>query len=320
VWFTSEKKVEIRREQVLPRKDEILIKSSLCGISHGTELLFFNNEIPEKLELDVSLPSLHGTFHYPVKYGYINVGRTDSGEKFFAFYPHQDVFSIRREACVPLPEELSFEDAVFFAHMETALSIVQDASPTPGDSIALFGQGAVGLLTAEILSRMLLSKLISVEPIPKRRELSEHIGCTVLDSGDKKLIGMIHDLTEGRGVDCAINVSGSSKALQDAMNASCFSGKIIEASWYGSRMTTLNLGDAFHRKRLHVKGSQVSRVDPSLSSRWSKMRRTSFVVTLLQEIRPSKYISHKFRFEEAQDAFELLNAHPEEVVEAVLVP
>ena len=44
------------------------------------------------------------------------------------------------------------------------------------------------------------------------------------------------------------------------------------------------------------------------------------MVTLLQEIHPSKYISHKFRLEEAQDAFELLNAHPEEVVEAVLVP
>jgi len=320
VWFVSEKRVEIREEEVQPRKDEILVRSALCGISHGTELLFFNNEIPDNLALDVSLTALQGTFHYPVKYGYINVGTTESGEKLFAFYPHQDVFAVSRDACVPLPEELSFEDAVFFAHMETALGIAQDASPSPGDCVAVFGQGAVGLLTAEILSRMLLAELISVEPIPKRRELSSAIGCTVLDSGDKNLIQRIRELTEGRGVDCAINVSGSSRALQDAMNAACFSGKIIEASWYGARVSALNLGDAFHRKRLHVQGSQISRIDPSLAGRWTKKRRASLAVALLRAIHPSKYITHRFRLEEAQSAFDLLNAHPEEVIEAVLVP
>lgn len=320
MWFVSEKRVEIREEQVQPRKDEILVRSALCGISHGTELLFFNNEIPENLALDVSLPSLQGHFHYPVKYGYINVGRAESGEKFFVFYPHQDVFAVSRDVCVPLPEELSFEDAGFFAHMETALGIVQDASPSPGDCVAVFGQGAVGLLTAELLSRMLLAELISVEPIPKRRELSSQIGCTVLDSGDQHLVQRIRELTEGRGVDCAINISGSSRALQNAMNAACFSGKIVEASWYGSRVAALDLGDAFHRKRLHVQGSQVSRIDPCLAGRWTKKRRTSLAVALLQEIHPSKYITHRFRLEEAQRAFELLNEHPEEVIEAVLVP
>jgi threonine dehydrogenase-like Zn-dependent dehydrogenase len=320
VWFVSEKRVEVREEKVRLRKNEILVRSALCGISHGTELLFFNNEIPDNLALDVSLPALQGRFHYPVKYGYINVGRAESGQKLFAFYPHQDVFALPRDAYVPFAEELSFEDAVFFAHMETALGIVQDASPSAGDCVAVFGQGAVGLLTAEILSRMLLSELISVEPIPKRRELSGAIGCTVLDSEDKNLTQKIHGLTEGRGVDCAINVSGSSTALQEAINAACFSGKIIEASWYGSRVSALNLGDAFHRKRLLIQGSQVSRIDPSLGGRWTKKRRASLVVELLHKILPSKYITHRFRLEEAQSAFELLNAHPEEVIEAVFVP
>ncbi len=51
----------------------IFLRSELIGISSGTEML-----------------------SYPIKYGYMNVGKTETGERRFAFYPHQEYAGIPR--------------------------------------------------------------------------------------------------------------------------------------------------------------------------------------------------------------------------------
>jgi threonine dehydrogenase-like Zn-dependent dehydrogenase len=95
---------------------------------------------------------------------------------------------------------------------------------------------------------------------------------------------------------------------------------VVEASWYGSRQVTLDLGRAFHRKRIKLRSSQVSRIDPALTGRWDKGRRLEQVLELLQAIRPSRYISHRFALDRAHEAYELLENHPERSIQIVLEP
>ena len=105
-----------------------------------------------------------------------------------------------------------------------------------------------------------------------------------------------------------------------AIDNLAFEGTVVEASWYGSRQVALDLGRAFHRKRLKVRSSQVSRIDPGLSGRWDKRRRLNGVLDLLCSIRPSRYISHRFPLGRAAQAYELLENHPEESIQIVLEP
>jgi threonine dehydrogenase-like Zn-dependent dehydrogenase len=153
-----------------------------------------------------------------------------------------------------------------------------------------------------------------------RRRQAEALGCRALASQEPRLRERIAELTGGRGPDAAINCSGSEAGLQLGLDTLCFEGTLVEASWYGARRVSLELGAAFHRRRLRLVSSQVSSVAAALGPRWDKRRRLELALALLAELDPSGWITHRFPLERAQEAFQLLDRHPEEVLQVVLEP
>jgi threonine dehydrogenase-like Zn-dependent dehydrogenase len=119
-------------------------------------------------------------------------------------------------------------------------------------------------------------------------------------------------------VDVAVEASGSPAALQACIDAVAFAGTVVVASWYGTREATVALGGAFHRRRVRVVSSQVSTLDPSLTPRWDRRRRTALVSELLHELPLSELITHRFGFADAASAYELLERAPGECLQVVL--
>jgi len=320
VYFTAPRRIEVREETLHPKSGHVLVRSEVIGISHGTEMLFFRNEVAAGMEADSTLDALAGSSRYPVKYGYTNAGFDESGGKVFAFYPHQDLFYAACNDLIALPADMELEDAVFLANMETAATIVQDAAPVLGETVLVAGQGVVGLLVAELMRLSHYGTVITVDRFDTRRRAAFELGCAVISPEDPDAGRRIEELTHGRGVDVAVNVSGSAQALQLALDSLAFGGTVVEASWYGTKETSLRLGRSFHRKRLKIRSSQVSTVEPALSGRWGKPRIRELAVRLLEIVRPSKYITHRFPLDDAQAAFRLLDEHPEETIQVVLLP
>ncbi|HUX12649.1 MAG TPA: zinc-binding alcohol dehydrogenase [Spirochaetia bacterium] len=320
LFFTSRRQVEIRREVVNPGRDEIVMYSDLIGISHGTELLLFRGEMPVDLPADELFSVMDGSLAYPVKYGYMNVATAASGKRYFVFYPHQDLFACKIENAVPLPDSISTDDALFLASMETALGVMQDARPVAGDSVLLVGLGVVGILIAELLHRCGVSPIIAVDPIGRRREVATAIGCETVDPGREGVCDRIREMTGGHGPDIAIDTSASADGLQLAIDVANFAGLILEASWFGTNAVLLNLGAGFHRKRLTIRSSQVSRIGPELEPRWTKNRRLARALEYVAEVRPSRLISHRFALSDAALAYALIADHPEDVLQVVLDP
>ncbi|GAB4222175.1 MAG: zinc-binding alcohol dehydrogenase [Spirochaetales bacterium] len=322
VYFVAPGRVEVREEVIEneSRNGKVLFHSSLIGISHGTEMLLFNGDLPQDTVADETIEALSGSLSYPIKYGYVNAGRTENGMKAFAFYPHQDLFYISQSDLVEIPEALSFEDAIFLANMETALGITHDAGLRFGEDVLVIGQGIVGLLTASILVRSGAGKVITVEKLEPRVELSRQEGFIALNPQQVDVREAVHELTGGRGVDAAIHTTSSSAGLQLAIDCTAFEGTVIEASWYGGKTTEVRLGEAFHRKRLTIRSSQVSTIHPALSRRWNKKRRFDRVIELLEAVKPSRFITHRFPLHDAQRAFERIRDNPGETVQVVLEP
>lgn len=319
LWFVGPGRVQVREEEVHRQPDKSLISSTIMGISHGTEMLLYRGQIPPGMTADLTIEALSNTTGYPLKYGYINVGVRDDGRRVFAFFPHQDLFSLPPGQLVELPDSLEDRDAVFLAHMETAVSILHDASPLIGETALVLGQGTIGLLVSELLVRS-GARVIGVELSEIRREASERIGCTCLSPLDDRVVERVLELTEGRGADLAVNVTGSDRALQVGIDSLGMEARLVEASWYGKREARLSLGRSFHRRRLKLISSQVSTLAASLSARWDKARRLGLVIELLHLVRPSRYISRSFSLEEASTAFELIDRNPEKVIQVVLTP
>jgi threonine dehydrogenase-like Zn-dependent dehydrogenase len=322
LFFEEPGRVEVRVVDLPDRIQEgfIHVESRLIGISHGTEMLIYRGEMADAASADPVLRSLDCPMSYPLRYGYVNVGITPAGRRVFAFFPHQDRFDVADEDVVALPDDLPWEDAVFLASMETAVNACQDANPVPGETVLVAGQGVIGLLVCEVLRRSHHGPVITLDRHPMRRNLSERLGCISMDPADPQTPARIQAAAGDRGVDVAVDVSGSQGGLQMALDSLVFGGTLVAASCFGSRRINLDLGEHFHRSRLRLKSSQVSTVSPELTPRWTKARRMRLALEMIRLTRPHRYITHRFPLERAQEAYELIDRNPGESVQVVLEP
>jgi len=324
--LTAPRTAEFRPERVPPPEPgEVRVRTIVSAISHGTEILVYRGEVPADLPLD--LPTLAGDYAFPIKYGYASVGRVldagverlSPGDLIFVHHPHQEAFVVPADLPVRLPEGIDPVTGLFFANLETALNVVHDTPLRLGETALVFGQGVVGLLVTQLLKLAGAGKVLAVEPLKKRRELALEVGADGTFEPDDDLRGRILAATAGRGADVAVEASSSGAALQAALDAVATEGTVVVASWYGTRPVTLSLGGHFHRGRVRLRSSQVGRIDPELGSRWDPARRTETVLGLLPRLRLRQLVSHRIPFEDAREAYRLVDESPDEAVQVLLI-
>lgn len=298
LWFEHPGKCSLRQEAIEPRDSHIVVRSLYSGISRGTESLVFNGKVPPSEYERMRAPYQQGEFTFPVKYGYSVVGQVEQGpselqgKTVFALHPHQDVFTLAPDDAHVLPEGIPAGRAVLAANMETALNIVWDAEASPGDRIAVFGAGVVGLLTAYLASRIVGTEAVICDVNPARSEPAAHLGLEFLSPD--KLHGEF---------DCLINASASEAALRQALQLGGMESRIVEASWYGDRQVEIPLGGAFHAKRFSIIGSQVGSLPPHKRARWTYKRRLAKALDLLRDDRLDCLITGETPFENLKDHY-----------------
>lgn len=326
LWFTAPRSADLRPETVPPPgPNEVRVRSSVSAISHGTEMLAYRGEVARDLPLD--LPTFSGSFAFPLKYGYAAVGEIldagdgiahlSPGDPVFVHHPHQDVFVVPGNMPVRLPEGIEPEHGVFAANLETAVNIVHDTPLLLGETALVFGQGVVGLLVTQLL-KLSGARVLAVEPVRRRRELSRELGADDVFEPGEDLADHVREKSGERGADVAIEVSGVGEALQAAIDSVAVEGTVVVASWYGTKPVGLALGENFHRGRVRLRSSQVGRLSPESSARWDHNRRMETVMSLLPKLELEKLISHRMPFGKAPEAYRLLDEKPTETVQVIL--
>lgn len=335
VYHTAPCQVETRRFDLPSVKDDqVLIKTRYSAVSPGTESMIYRGQVSRSHEQDLTIQSLGGDFSYPFPYGYALVGSVIEagaavpskwqGQEVFAFHPHQDYALVSVSDCLLIPDGISPLGALFLANMESALNFVMDAHPNIGETAMVFGQGIVGLLTTSVLKELPLNQLITADPLSERRRRSIDCGATrSIDPNDpavwKELKKNLfeHGSPQAAGLDIAFELSGTTNALNQAIGLTGFAGKILIGSWYGVDTEPLDLGGDFHRRRIQLISSQVSTLNPVLSGRWNKARRIALAWEWIKKIKPESFITHRFAIEQCQEAFELINARSDNVMQVI---
>jgi 2-desacetyl-2-hydroxyethyl bacteriochlorophyllide A dehydrogenase len=328
VWFNAPRQVEVRAADLAPPgPGEVQVHARASAISQGTEMLVYRGEVPAGLPLD--LPTLEGSFSFPIKYGYALVGEIVAvgpevrertpGQHVFVLHPHQSRFVVAADLTTSLPDGLLPELGVFTANLETALNILHDTPLLFGETALVFGLGTVGLLVTQLLQRAGAGYVLGIDPLPLRREIARAAGINHTCAPDADLPRRVHELTAGRGADIAIEASGNGAALQAAIDVVAVEGTVVVASWYGIKPLELMLGGNFHRGRVRLRSSQVGRLNPEAAPRWDYARRTRTVATLLSELSLAPLITHRFPLAAAPAAYRLVDERPGEVGQALLV-
>jgi 2-desacetyl-2-hydroxyethyl bacteriochlorophyllide A dehydrogenase len=323
-------RVGVCREEIpLPGPGEVTVQCSLSAISAGTELLFYRGQVPSDMPLDTALPSLSGPARYPLRYGYAAAGKVIglgpdvpgevAGRRVFCFHPHASHINLSPSAAIPIPDDVDDRDALFLANMETAVTLMLDGRPVVGESVVVFGQGVVGLLATALLALHPLKSLVTVDPIPRRRDASLSTGAQAAfdPRQTEALASRLASDSGDSSADLVFELSGEPSGLAAAIDACGFGGRIVIGSWYGTKPAALDLGGRFHRSRIRLISSQVSTLPAEAAARWDETRRIATAWDMIRRVRPSRFITHEIPMERAAEAYDLLDRRPEDTLQAV---
>lgn len=312
-----------------PGSDEVAVRTHLSAVSAGSELLFYRGRMPRDMPMDAGLSSLSGQADYPLRYGYAAVGQVTAigpdvpdrylGRRVFCFHPHASHFSIPSREALFIPEGIDDRDALFFANMETAVTLMLDGRPMIGETVAVLGQGVVGLLSVALLARHPLAGLLAVDPLPQRRKASLAMGAqAVFDLSEMEILkSHLASSTREAMSDLVFELSSDPSALNAAVDLIGFGGRIVIGSWYGASSTVVHLGGRFHRSRIRMIASQVSTLPTDLTARWDRKRRGETAWEMIRAVRPSRLITHEMPVEQAAEAYAILDRRPADALQIV---
>lgn len=280
---------------------EVRVRTLHSGVSRGTETLVFRGEVPASETQRMRAPFQDGEFSFPLKYGYVNVGRVEEGPPdlvgrlVFCLYPHQTVFQVPATAVLPLPPDVPPARAVLAANLETAINALWDAPPRMGERITVVGGGTLGLLVAWLAAQVPGCSVQVIDTQASRAPIAELLGasfCLPEDAKDEAAL--------------VIHTSGSAAGLATALGLAAFEGTVLELSWYGSREVSVPLGEAFHSRRLALKSSQVGSVATAMRERWSHRQRLELALKMLTDSRLDALITHSAPFDELPQVLQQL--------------
>ncbi|KPI11595.1 FAD dependent oxidoreductase [Actinobacteria bacterium OK074] len=296
-WIGAPGEGEIR-EAILPRPGEgdVVVRALYSGVSRGTETLVFRGGVPESQHAAMRAPFQEGEFPAPVKYGYLSVGVVEHGpghllgRTVFCLYPHQTRYVVPAAAVTVVPDTVPAARAVLAGTVETAVNALWDATPLLGDRIAVVGGGMVGCSVAALLARFPGVRVQLVDADSARAETARALG-----------VDFAAPEAALDGCDLVVHASASEAGMRRSLELLAPEGTLVELSWYGDRVVSLPLGEAFHARRLTVRSSQVGTVSPRARSGRSYADRLALALDLLADPALDALVTAEHTFEDLPD-------------------
>src|ERR1017187_19375 len=151
-----------------------------------------------------------------------------------------------------IPKSISLELATLVEPLAVALHSMQFAAIQPGETVAVFGAGPIGLLTVACLKVAGAGRIWTVDPVAHRRDLARHMGAhATLDPSQNDDARQILADTANRGVDCAIDCAAKEDTINAAIRASRNGGRVVLTGIHSGVMVPFEVSP-MRRKELAI--------------------------------------------------------------------
>lgn len=326
----------IETEEIpLLKNNEVLIQIVTCGICHS-EMPAYHGDSTTVLE---GLDTFHyeKNIHYPLELGhepsglvvdlgndvkYLKIGDKVGGPINGCFASH--VITVPKKL-VKLPETISNFEYCLAEPLGCVSNMVRAAQPEYGDYVAVIGCGAMGLLSISSLSRMPLRGLIAIDLQESRLEWAKKMGAQfLLNPSRDDVTQIVQDITNGRGVDVVVEISGKLKGLEIAAlivrRASFYEyqgrGRIIASSLYaGDQIMSNHLGH-----ELMFKSPIISSVHPWFSLNFMEDVEKGVWGYENHLLPLDQLVTHEFSLEEIQKGFVVASGQTPDYIKGVIIP
>ena len=339
VQFSAPRVVELvpcEAEPLLP--GTVRVRTWYSGISAGTELTAYRGSNPyltktwdtrRRLFVD-GAPS----FAYPVAgWGYSEVGEVVEvaddvadprvGEVVYGIWGHRSDAVVRAEALRGrrVPDGVRPLHGVFARVGAIALNSLLSGDLHLGERVAVFGQGVIGLLATR-LAHLSGAEVVAVDGLAYRLALARVLGAVDAVPADAPggAGDAVRALTGDVGVDVAVELSGSYRALHEAVRSVVPDGVVVASGFYQGGGEHLRLGEEFHHNRVRIVASQIGGTPTGLGPRWNHARLVQVFMAQVAAgaVDVAPLLSDVLDADRVADAFGLLDRGHAETLQVVL--
>ena len=213
-----------------------------------------------------------------------------------------------------IPDGVTDHEAAYTADMlSTGFAAAENAEIPFGGTVAVFAQGPIGLMATKGAVMQGAGRIIAVETVDDRQELARHYGADhVVDFADTDPVEAIMDLTDGEGVDAAIEALGADETLQDCVEVTKPGGIVSNVGYHGD-------GEFRHIPR-EAWGVGMAEIDIVTDLCPGGRLRIERLLRLLENDRvdPTKMTTHEFAFDDIEEAFRIMDEKDDDVIKPLI--
>lgn len=244
---------------------------------------------------------------------------------------------VPKNLCVPIPNNVSYEEASFIHLAATALQAIRRAELQIGEYVAIFGLGIIGQVACQ-LAKLCGAFVIAFDRLDLRLNLAKELGAD-------EVVNLLHcdpvdaamKFTEGFGIDCGIIAFGgdATEAFDMLLRMAKVApdthrmGRIVVVGGCSARLNfpvpfgnmdiraSSRTGPGYHDEAWE-RGDNY----PPVFVRWDTRTNIRLILRLISEgkLNVRKLITHEFPLSEAARACELLIESPDAALGVVLKP
>jgi predicted dehydrogenase/threonine dehydrogenase-like Zn-dependent dehydrogenase len=291
-------------------------------------------QVIEKIRTDgllTTIDAVRAKLRHPMPMGYSNVGTVlevgegveniKTGQRVVSNGPHSEIVCVPHNLAAAVPDKVGDEAASFTVVGSIALQGVRLAAVGINDFAVVIGTGLIGLLAVQLL-RINGCRVLAVDYNSERLALATKFGAETCNPAiGQDPVEMAMTLTNGVGADAVLIAAAttSNEPVSSAARMSRKRGRIILVGVAGLELNR----SEFYEKELSFQVScsyGPGRYDPHYEEdgndypvgfvRWTAKRNFEAVLSLLADgrLQVDDLISHRFKFEDAGAAYDLLAA------------
>jgi propanol-preferring alcohol dehydrogenase len=142
----------------------------------------------------------------------------DGGYAELIVVPERSVFA--------LPDEIPFEQgAIMMCSSATSLHALRKARLQPGETVAVFGVGGLGVSAIQLATCLGASRVFAIDINPRKLTIAAQFGAIPVDARNGDPVAQIRELTNGRGVDVALELVGLAHTMRQAVQSLAVLGR-----------------------------------------------------------------------------------------------
>ena len=218
---------------------------------------------------------------------------------------------IVEEGTVPIPDEVSFEEASFLEPLNTCLKALETAELERGDVVVVYGQGPVGLLMMQAAA-CADARVVGLDFLESRLQISKELGAfAALHPEKDNVTAAVSKLTEGRGADLAIVAAASPRAIEDAQSIIRRGGRV------------LLFAQTVPGEMVPVDASRICVEEKKLIGSYSasiELQEKAAHLIFSRKINVARLVSHRFALELLPEGIHLASHPSEHSLKVVIQP